>query len=248
MEIRVFGIEERVAESARLLSDRRSREESGRLILLPIPTSIDGLYIKGTDYTAYDIAALTDSETVIIGYNIPSPITDKAEKVGARIFDALHDEQFLSDNAELTARGALGYILTGSKKDIADMHIGIVGYGRIGMRLLRLLLFFGAKITLYTTRPEVALEMGKIGVSACAPDENADLSGLDILINTAPARQINPYLLDQKTQIIDLASGNVFRGAERLTLLSAVPAKYYPLSAGRVYAERAFSKLFGGEL
>lgn len=248
MEIRTFGNEERTLVCAGLLKEALGEGRVGRLIVLPIPTSVDEKNIKGTDVSLGEIAALTDENTAVIGYDIPGEITQRGEKVGAKLFDASLDEDFLLENAELTARGTVGYILTNSKLDASDMRIGIVGYGRIGKRILRLLLFLGAKIMLYTTRKEVALSMCQTGVPACVIDENCDFSGLDILINTAPARQIDEEKLDKETLIIDLASGNVFDRKEGVVKLSSVPTKYYPVSAGKVYAKAAYKALFGGEL
>lgn len=248
MEIRTYGGEERTLECERRLSGALCDGAFGRLIILPVPTSPDGEYIKGTSVLVTDVAELVEVDTAVVGYNIPPPIVSRAGQVGARLFDAAFDEDFLLENAELTARGAVGYILTSFKCDPSDMKIGIVGYGRIGKCLLRLLLFLKARVTLYTTRREVALSMCEVGVPACVIDENCDFSGLDILINTAPARQINPSRLDEKTKTIDLASGNVFDGAEGVVKLSSVPTKYYPITAGRVYAMAAERALSGGKV
>ena len=140
-------------------------------------------------------------------------------------------------NAELTARGAVGYILTNSKKDLSDMRVGVVGYGRIGMRLASWLLRFGCNVTVYTGRPEVALELGGNGIDTEMVGEISSLAGLDILINTAPARQIDDRFLSPDLTIIDLASGNIFPQSEGVVKLASVPELYYPITAGRLYAD-----------
>lgn len=244
MEIRTFGGGERIRECERLL-DRLLAERSGRLILLPIPTSRDNKYITGTQVSSTEILSLIEGECAVVGYNIPAPIRLAALERGALVYDGALDEGFLSDNAELTARGAVGYILTHGKRDISELSIGVVGYGRIGMRLIRLLLLFGAKVTLYTTRRSVAMDMGEVGVSAYLVGEGCDFSGLDLLINTAPARQIEESDLPDKTEIIDLASGSIFEPSDRLTKLASIPDTYYPISAGRLYAEAALCALRG---
>jgi ATP-binding cassette subfamily F protein 3 len=134
-------------------------------------------------------------------------------------------------------RGALGYILTNFTRDIADMRLALVGYGRIGRALLGYLLALGASPTVYTRRREVALELGGMGINCSVLGQDTDLRGIDLLINTAPAAQIDPLELDPKTKILDLASGNVFPPSESLTKLSSIPDAYYPLTAGRLYAE-----------
>ena len=245
MEIRTFGSGGRQSECARILGERLSSRR-GRLILLPIPTARDKKYITGTSYAVEDILPLLEKGVFVVGYNIPSAITDRARQVGALVYDAGEDEDFLCDNAELTARGAVGYLLTHGGRDLAELNIGVVGYGRIGIRLIRLLLLFGANLTVYTGRREVALELCEMGISACVIGDAPDLSELDILINTAPARQIDEADLPEKTEIIDLASGRAFEPSGRLTKLASIPDQTYPLTAGRLYAEAAIRAMEGG--
>lgn len=245
MEIRTFGGGQRLCECERLLAGR-TFPGVGKLILLPIPTARDGIYITGTTTTVRELASMLTPDTAVVGYNIPTEITERAEKVGARIYDAGLDEEFLCENAELTARGCLGYILTHSKSDLLDMSVGVVGYGRIGIRLVRWLLPFGADLTVYTNRQSVAIELCENGISACVIEDGCDFSTLDLLINTAPARQIDESRLAPDTGIIDLASGNIFEPSGRLVKLSSIPDAFYPLSSGRLYAEAIIGVLGGG--
>ena len=245
MEIRSFGVGERISECHRLLSEHFVAEWGGEILLLPIPSTRDNRYITGTSVEIADLLPIIKPGVRVVGYNIPSLLTEAAAKLYATVYDAALDEDFLIANAELTARGAVGYILTHYKKDISDMSVGVVGYGRIGMRLARWLLLFGARLTVYTTRESLALELCEAGISAKPIEKDLDLTGLDILINTAPARQIDEEMLDKQTEIIDLASGNYFSPSERLTKLSSIPELYYPRTAGRLYAEGAIRALRG---
>lgn len=246
MKILTFGGGARMAECERLMSSVDLCENIGSLIILPIPTARDNKYISGTAITVGEIAAMLDSYTAVAGYEIPAEITVRATEVGANVYDAALDENFLAQNAELTARGAVGYILTNSKKDISDMSVGVVGYGRIGMRLVRWLLPFGCDLTVYTNRHKVALELCESGVSAKLMSEISDLTHLDLLINTAPARQIDESLFHGDLTIIDLASGVVFNDSRGVIKLASIPNAFYPLTAGRVYAE-GITRAFGGE-
>ena len=97
---------------------------SGRLILLPIPTTRDNIYINGTDLSLGSIVPLLTSESTLVGYNIPRDLVFNAEQVGAAVYDAGRDERFLMENAIISARGAIGYLLTSFTRDVADMKIG----------------------------------------------------------------------------------------------------------------------------
>ena len=224
-------------ECGRILTARLGNSPDGRLLVLPIPTSRDKKYITDTDITVEEMLSLLSADTAVVGYNIPGALVTYAESVGAAVFDAALDEDFLLENARLTANGTLGRLLGGQDRDIADLRFGVVGYGRIGRELTRLLLLFGASVTVYTTRQSVAVELGEMGVGAKVISPDTDFSGLDILINTAPARQIDEGRLPESLEIIDLASGSVFEPSGRLTKLPSIPDKMYPKSAGRLYAE-----------
>ncbi len=245
MEIRLIGGGGRIRECGRILKSRLDGV-SAKLFVLPIPTTRDNVFINSTETTVGAVIDMIDSGTVVAGYSLPDNIVKKAESVGARIFDASLDEEFLLANAKISANGALGYILTHSPKDMGDMKIGIVGYGRIGQEMSRLCLLLGAKIRLYTAREEVTLELGKMGIDARLIEEKNDLSGLDILINTTPKRQIDEGDIPPHIDIIDLASGKIFEPSPRLIKLSSIPDAFYPETAGRLYAE-AILRFFEGE-
>ena len=235
MEIITFGVGGRQRECHRILSSTLSGE--GRLIVLPIPTSRDNKYITDTDRTVEDIKTMLDGSTLLAGYKLPPELY----RPGSVTYDASLDEDFLLENAVLTANGTLGYILTHSERDISRLKIGVVGYGRIGKELMRLLLLMGSSPRLYTTREETAVEMGKMGVDAEIIHNGSGIFGLDILINTAPARLIDTDCVSEETLIIDLASGRAIDPDERLVRLSSVPDTMYPKTAGELYAGHILS-------
>ena len=236
MEIKTFGGGGRIRGCVRLLRGALS-EEIGRLILLPIPTSRDNMFINNTEVTLSAVAGLIDQGSLVVGYSLPTVITDRALEVGAKVYDASLDEEFLLANAKISANGALGYILTHGVKDAQDMRIGVVGYGRIGREMIRLCLLFGADVTVYTARESVALQLGEMGIKARLMDDLGDLAALDLLINTTPKRQIDEDKIPEGLDIIDLASGRIFEPRDRLIKLSSIPDAFYPETAGRIYAE-----------
>jgi hypothetical protein len=246
MKIQTFGVGGRQRECEKVLSEKIGDSLAGRLLLLPIPTTRDGVHITGTDISLSAILSYVDSETVTVGYGIPQNIVEKIRSLGRAVFDASADEEFLSVNAEITARGVLGWILTEMKKDLSDLKVGIIGYGRIGKSLLRLLLFLGADVTVYTTKEAVACELCAEGVFARVFPWKVCDDGLDLLVNTAPAvllsmEEESRFL--QNAKILDLASGKIFGECDNLTKLSSIPEAFYPISAGAVYAERIIKYL-----
>ncbi len=238
MEIFTFGTGGRLKSCRDYLSGISTNVE--RLILLPIPTTKDNIHIKGTDTPLSQIYPLTSCGTVIACYGLPSEVKREAERLGARVIDGLLSEEFLAENARLTAEGALGEILTGCERSVGEMKIGIVGYGRIGSRLLRLLMFLGAKVKLYTRSESLRGELGREGIETAEFGENSEYCGLDLLVNTAPAtvfsKEKSKEYEEAGLKILDLASGECFPPSPFVKKLASIPEQFYPVSAGRLYA------------
>lgn len=236
MEIRSFGVGRRIRECERLLSGVADRYR-GRLILLPIPTTRDNIYINGTDMTFGALLGSIDFGSVVAGYNIPGVICDGAKRLGGRVIDVALDEEFLLKNAIISARGAVGYLLTSLPRELGKLKVGVIGYGRIGKEITRLLLLLGSSVTVFTTTRSVALELGESGVDSVLIDDIICPKGFDLIINTAPKKLLDERNLEGKTEILDLASGNIFEPSGRLTKLSSIPDSMYPISAGELYFE-----------
>jgi hypothetical protein len=183
-----------------------------------------------------------DSDSLIVGYGIPEPEALLARERGAMLLDLSRDEEFLCDNARVTAVGAVGYILTTEARAPADLCFGIVGYGRIGSSLLRLLLFLGARVKVFTSRNLTRLLLGECGVKSESYCDTVvggmDISGIDILINTAP-KDMSEHFKDGRLplgmRVLELASGENFSGVSGVEFLPSLPERMYPESAGRAY-------------
>lgn len=236
MEIRLISGGGRLRECKRILESALADKE-GKILVLPIPTTRDNIFINSTAITIKSAVDFLDENPVVVGYGIPTEIVDRAEKIGVKVFDASKDEEFLLANAKISANGALGYILTHSLRDMGDMKIGIVGYGRIGREMTRLCLLFGANVRVYTAREGTAIELCEMGIDARIIDSDSDFSDIHILVNTTPKRQIAESKIPKEIEIIDLASGSIFEPSERLIKLSSIPEAFYPQTAGRLYAE-----------
>ena len=257
MTIENFGSGARCAETMRLLllaeANGTLPDDLGRLILLPIPTSKDKIHLTGSARLLSDIFSETKKGDFIAGYGIEKDKKAMLRERGVRVYDALDDEDFLLENAELTALGALGYILTTTDKVPSDLRIGVVGYGRIGGSLVRLLLFLGADVRVFSGREKTCIDLAANGINATLLPRGSALTtdGLDIIVNTAPcdfSASFDDDSLPKGLRVIELASGNNFRGIDGIEALPGIPDKSYGKSAGRAYFKRILRYLSEGSV
>ncbi len=221
------------------------------LTILPIPTTRDGVRLTGCEVTLDSLASEAEEGEIYLGYQIPPWLADALIGAGARVVDAALDEGFLVENANLTAIATLGLMLREFERAPSEISVGIVGYGRIGRALLRLLLPLGYDVTVFSTRGAVVDCLGASGVSSRLVRSGDPLPVCDLLVNTAPAPLFDCSLASPDMPIFELAgSGNfpVADGGTRLDLrlLPSLPNRHLPVSAGRAYAA-ALLRALGGE-
>lgn len=239
MSIETYGVGERLKVAARL---SQPLSVANHLVLLPVPTTKDGKHVFGTDILLSDTLCNADKNSVIVGYDFPDWFISMISECGSSFLDLSSDEEYLCDNAYITAVGALGYILTSVNKSPDDVHFGIVGYGRIGSRLVRMLLFLGARVRVYTSKVLNCIQLGECGIDCVMVSDDDggiyDFSGIDILINTAPkdmTEAVRCGRLSKEIRIIELASGDNFKGIDAVEKLPGIPEKMFCESAGRTY-------------
>ncbi len=257
MNIEIIGKGARLCDAARLLTlTEWGVGYPDSLIILPIPTSRDGVHITGTEIPLSELPLPRGKRSFVAGYGFPMPFRTCLESQGVPFFDAKDDEKFTLENAEISAIGAVSYVIGSEKSAPRDLNIGIIGYGRIGRELARIFLFLGARVKIFTSKPEVRKELGGYGVESASSEVGFDscaISGIDVLINTAPTNlaHLFPSHATENMRVIDLATGDSFPGVSGVEYLPSIPENLYPVSGGAAYGKaikRSLDKRYGGDL
>ena len=188
------------------------------------------------------------------GQKIVCGITEEAfdrlaERRGWNLLRVLQDEAYMQANAALTAEGALFAAASQMNRALKGSRCLVIGYGRIGKALTKLLGGIGAEVTVAARREESRSEAGENSVSIREMPQT--FHRMDVIFNTVPApllgekelRFVNPRCI-----LIELASapyGIDRDAAEALGLQfhleSGLPGRYCPLSAAEAlldYMER----------
>jgi hypothetical protein len=250
MNVRAYGSDKRLEFCREYLLSESVRSVKA-ITLLPIPSTRDGITLHGMEVTLDEVVGGLSSSEALVGYGLPCDLRRRAGEIGAVAIDVERDGEYLAENAYLTAVGTLGRILTEEIRSPHELSVGVIGYGRIGERLVHMLMFLGARVTVFTSKSELRSELCMLGISGVdsgeldSPAALERLTGLDIIVNTAPA----PLLPDSAARIIsgrrviELASGNNLPDSIYYERISALPASMYPRSAGIALARSVLRML-----
>ena len=180
----------------------------------------------------------------------PGPAVEAAvAAAGGRVYDILTDEAFAEANAWPTAEGAVLQAQQLDRRVVGGRAAVVVGYGRCGRALARLLRGFGCSVTVVARRPEARAAAEAAGAVAVPLEGLREaVARADLVFNTVPALVLgDPELaaLPPGALVIDIAShpGGVDWAAARRRGVRAhlelgLPARFFPVTAGEILAGR----------
>ena len=194
------------------------------------------------------------AKSVLFSYSVKLVKDRKlGELKGAKLFDYAARDDFAVLNAVPTAEGALECAMSAYEGTIAGSRALVVGFGRIGKVLARLLKAVGADVTVSARNTTDAAYIRALGYRFVNTEELREIRGYDLVFNTVPARIFNEELLkntDRHTLLTDLASlpgGVDFEAASALRIDAqralSLPGKCAPESAGIILGQTVHSIL-----
>lgn len=159
-----------------------------------------------------------------------------------RIVDLWKDEALQTENAWLTAEGAVSAAMRAADRCLRGMPCAVIGWGRIGRALTEMLVALGARVTVVSRRESHRHRAIERGAEAVATDSIGEiLPATALVFNTAPAMVLGEGMLqtmNRDAMAIDLASppyGIDLRAAWALGIRAwrepGLPGRYCPRSA-----------------
>lgn len=157
--------------------------------------------------------------------------------------DLLRDEQYLAENAAITADCALRLLGSHLPVTFRDCPILIIGWGRIGKCLAAMLKALDADVTVAARKPS------DLGMLTALGYKTAEIGNLDpalyrAIVNTAPAPVLSPGGNAVK---IDLASRLGMAGDD-VIWARGLPGKMLPEASGALIARCVLRHLQEGAL
>lgn len=149
-------------------------------LLLPIPSfEADGSIKGGGDLT--EILSRLPKTVTVIGGHLKRP-----ELLEYEVLDLLEDPWYLAKNAGITAHCALELALAKLPVTMEKCPVLVVGWGRIGKCLAKLLHGLGAEVTVAARKESRRVMIEALGYRSC-PIEQICAAKYRLIVNTVPA-------------------------------------------------------------
>jgi dipicolinate synthase subunit A len=235
-----------------VLSELNETSRDIQALILPIP----GVDEQKKIYAVYhdrplilratELASFPAGLLVFVGVAQPY-LKEIAAQTGLELIEIMNLDEMAILNSIPSAEGAIQMAMERLPITIHDSRALVLGFGRTGVTLARMLAAIGAHVTVIArdaAQRARAYEMGML--STDFSDLPALMPQADIIFNTVPALILSRPLLEKaapEVLIIDLASapgGTDFTAAQELgiaaTLVPGLPGRVAPKTAGVILA------------
>lgn len=157
---------------------------------------------------------------------------------GYRIVDLLKDPEYTARNGDITARCAIALACGSLPKTLLGLPVLVIGWGRIGKCLGKLLTSLGAQCYIYARKAEDRAILSALGYNTVNRNELlALLPELELVMNTAPEPVLDAHQAASCPGILmDLASRPGIAG-DRVIPARGLPGRIAPESAGALLAQ-----------
>lgn len=183
--------------------------------------------------------------SLLIAGKIKQNVKSRLAQKGAKCIDILNREELAVLNAVPTAEGAVCILIEELPITLMDSRVLIVGYGRIGKILAKMLQGFGSEIWVAARKYSDIAWIEAQGFKPVPINQLARyVSDMDAIVNTVPSLVITKEILEKTRNgcfLLDLASspgGIDFKAADALGFKVkwslGIPGRVAPLTAGNI--------------
>lgn len=196
-------------------------------LLLPVPSfEADGSIKGGGDLT--EILSQLPKTVIVIGGNLKHP-----ELRDYEVWDLLEDPWYLARNAGITAHCTLELALAKLPVTLEKCPVLVIGWGRIGKCLAKLLHGLGACVTVAARKESRRVMIEALGYKSCSMEE-IRTENYRLIINTVPA-MVLPSAPGTALKM-DLASVQGIAGRD-VVWARGLPGLLAPESSGALIAQ-----------
>ncbi|MDN5293630.1 MAG: dipicolinate synthase subunit [Eubacteriales bacterium] len=251
-EVRTVGLPVEKREGIIPCATIREAVRGADVIVLPMPGvdpagNIRAKFVKEPlPLRDEDLQEVPAGTLMLVGVARGS-LKDLASRRGLRLVEIAERDDVAIYNSIPSAEGALQMAMEGTDFTIHGSRALVLGFGRTGMTLARMLAALGARTTVAARRRADLARIYEMGLTPVTfPELPRVLPHMDLIFNTVPSLILDRRLLlktNQRAYIIDLASapgGVDFEVAAELgikaVLAPGLPGKVAPRTAGEILA------------
>jgi dipicolinate synthase subunit A len=203
-------------------------------LILPAPAfQRGGKLVDGQDLAAV-LSDIPKSITVI-GGNLGSGLLNEYKS-----FDLLQDEEYLVQNAAITAECAIRIATIDLPVTLPETPVLILGWGKIGKHLAKLLCRLDCDISIAARKESDLGMITSLGFHAVTSSSlPSSFTNYRILFNTVPAEVLPAHIAEKfpaNCRMIDLASSPGI-GGDHIIEARGLPGKLAPESSGYLIGE-----------
>lgn len=225
-----------------------------QVVIAPVPFSRDDIIINGEQLECANlINTLSNKQTILFSGAISNNMKNIMKEKNVKYYDLFELEEVAILNAIPTAEGAIATAMEMTDFTLHGSKVLILGYGRIGKILSKMLAGIGANVYCSARKEkDIAMikAMGYNSINTEFIDEI--LPSFDVIFNTIPYMILDEErlkILKEGCSIIDLASapgGVDFNKAKELSINAvwalSLPSKVAPTSAA-IYLKETIDKI-----
>ncbi len=185
-----------------------------------------------------------EGQKVILGYG-DDALMEVAGKYGWQMQSLFDDAEYQMENAWLTAEGAVYLAMKKLCRTLYRANCLVVGYGRIGKALTRMLRGIGAEVTVAARREEARKKAGENSIAIEGIKEC--ISSMDFIFNTVPSPVMGKReltLVRKEAVLMELASAPygvdmeaALEAGVQVQIEGGIPGRYCPMQAAQAWLE-----------
>jgi len=221
--------------------------EKADAYVVPIPFTRDNIHLNTCFKEPLSIDGFLqklEKDDYVFSCNIPDSFGRIAKSIGVHCVDYNNCPDFILLNSYLTAEGFLSTLIETTPYTIKDINILIMGYGKCGKAIAKILKCFTENIYIYDHTPNNLENASNDGFIPCSLKKAKSLMNhFDAIVNTVPSP-----ILDE----VDLYNSNIdcifyeiasypfgFRTDyfeehnRRLITCASLPGRFSPKTAGK---------------
>lgn len=255
--VSLFGFDHHPDENHRICHKKSMQNliSQADVIIAPIPCTSSEAILNTPFHTCTitmtEILETMQKDQIFVAGRIPASFETACSDKEIRCTDLLQQEELAVLNAIPTAEGAIQAAMENMKVTLHDSNTLILGFGRIGKILARMLQGLGANVFVAARKPADFAWMKSYGYQPVEYSRlDHHLEQADVVFNTVPhvlLKRDHLKHMNKSCMVIELASkpyGVDFEIAKEegidVILASSLPGKVAPVTAARYIKETVY--------